>query len=113
MSEPAKEEAAVELDPVKEEEVVAGPADPFIGGEVHILADPKTGRMSIKAPQNLVVALGILETAKVMIIDDMKAKSAAAQAAAIAPRPTIIPANGAQLKDLDARMRREGLLKGA
>ena len=101
---------ADEKDEVPVVEEAAAPSDPFIGGEVHIIADPKTGQMSIKAPQNLVVALGILETAKVMIIDDMKQK---AQRMAIAPRPAIIPANGAQLKDLDARMRKEGLLKGA
>ena len=106
MSEPVKEEAAVELDPAAGE-----PAHTkFAGGEIHIVADGNTGAMNIQAPPDLIVALGILEVAKVMIISNMQQKVAASR---IAPRPAIIPANGAQLKDLDARMRKEGLLKGA
>lgn len=40
----------------------------YIGGEVHIIADPKTGAMSINAPQNLIIALGLIEAAKAIII---------------------------------------------
>lgn len=40
----------------------------FIGGEVRIIADSLTGAMNVIAPENLLVALGIIESAKAMLI---------------------------------------------
>lgn len=56
---------------VKEEEVTEVPVNTgsqLIGGEVHILADGKTGGINVKAPQNLAVALGLIELAKVVLV---------------------------------------------
>lgn len=39
-----------------------------VGGEIHIFADKATGEVRVNAPQNLLVALGILETAKAVLI---------------------------------------------
>lgn len=72
-------------------------ATPFVGGEIHIIADGKTGGIQIKSPPNLLVCLGILETAKVILtqqhIENMK------QQAASRP-PAIMKASPADLKGL-------------
>ena len=44
----------------------------FVSGEVHVVVDPKDGSFHISAPENIVLALGILETAKVILIDQQK-----------------------------------------
>jgi hypothetical protein len=46
----------------------ASSAAQLIGGEIHIIADARTGGINVQSPPNLVVALGLLETAKVIII---------------------------------------------
>ncbi len=77
---------------------------PFIGGEVHIIADGNTGAVSIQAPEKIIIALGILEAGKAILIDSMN-KQAARASEAMLSRPAIIPATGAQLTDLASRLK--------
>lgn len=58
--------AEVKPEPVAEENpVVAGN---FIGGEIHIIADARTGSIQVNAPQNLVIAFGLIEAAKMILV---------------------------------------------
>lgn len=87
---------------VKEGETVVEKTK-FSGGEIHIVADGNTGAMNVQAPQDLIVALGMLETAKMIIIRNMQDNVAKAQREqALAPRPAIIPAGTNALAKLDA-----------
>jgi len=94
------------LEPKVEEEIAKAPK--YAGGEIHIVADGNTGAMSVTAPPDLIIALGILEVAKAFLVDNMKQKVAQAQrdAAALVARPAIVPASSGQLKDLDRRLGR-------
>ena len=94
--------------PVPETKEEAAPAPKYAGGEIHIIADGNTGAMSVTAPPDLIIALGILEVAKAFLVDNMKQKVAQAQrdAAALVARPAIVPASSGQLKDLDRRLGR-------
>jgi hypothetical protein len=69
-------------------------ADQFIGGEIHIIADAKTGAISINSPKNLIIALGILETAKVIMIKKQQ------DAMTAATRPSILRASPADVPKL-------------
>lgn len=53
---------------VLEQEEVKKPPMHFIGGEVRIIANPKDGSMQVSSPPNLLIALGMLETAKAILI---------------------------------------------
>lgn len=58
----------------------------FIGGEVLIYADSVTGAMNVRAPENLLVALGIIESAKAILIKRQQdAIEKASKPAIIAP----------------------------
>jgi hypothetical protein len=102
MSEPVTEEKVV---PVAGE---AAPKDevavPFIGGEVHIIADAKTGGIQVSAPPNLIIALGLLESAKEILLANMRAQNAAAMRA---QRPAIVPAGAGSLRALDEQLKRK------
>lgn len=50
----------------EEKPVVPGP---FLGGEVHIIADAQTGGIQVNAPQNLIIAFGLLEAAKMILVE--------------------------------------------
>jgi hypothetical protein len=72
----------------------------LIAGEVHILVDQTTGAISVNAPANMVVALGLIEMAKIILADNHKANLAAA------PRdPQIIKAGMEALDKLKASVR--------
>lgn len=58
----------------------------YIGGKIEIVADGVTGGMSVSHPENIIVALGILEVAKAMIIEKQQKLVAKMQEAALAPR---------------------------
>ena len=69
----------------------------IIVGEVHVLADDKGG-ISVNAPANILVALAILEGAKMVLVQKQQAAIAAAERRAQA----IVPANAAMLEKLTA-----------
>lgn len=46
----------------------------FVGGEIHIIADPKTGSIMVNAPKNLLIAFGMLEVAKAILTEQQKAQ---------------------------------------
>lgn len=46
----------------------------FLSGEVHIVADAQTGNLSVKAPQNFIITLGLLEIAKVILVAQQEEK---------------------------------------
>ncbi len=100
MSEQVKEAEVVTS--VKEE--AAAPAQAFLGGEIHIVSDPKTGQIGVNAPVNIVVALGLIEVAKSIIIANNERNVADAQKAALA-RPAIIPAGSGALQELDKQLK--------
>lgn len=52
----------------KEKEVAA--PQPVIAGEIHIVTDPATGAISVNAPLNVVAALGLIEVAKAIIMEN-------------------------------------------
>lgn len=76
----------------KKEEVVASK---FIGGEIRIIADGNTGAISVEHPENMIAAMGLLEMAKVIMVDNLKNSMNAAP-----KRPAIIPAGAEALKHL-------------
>lgn len=86
-------EPAAETVPV---EAGGQPKRKFIGGTITIVADPNTGALSVDAPDNLVIALGLLEMGKAILIqrqvDNMKAQPKAS--------PRIVPAGMDALKNL-------------
>ena len=41
----------------------------MIVGEVHIIVDPSNGQVKVSAPANKIVALGLLELAKAIVIN--------------------------------------------
>lgn len=53
-----------------------------LGGEIHIVADARTGAISVNAPENMVVALGLIEVAKQILNDEHKKRM---QKAALSP----------------------------
>lgn len=61
-----------EQENVKEAVPVAAAPQPtrFIGAEIHIISDPVTGAVSVNAPGNMIVALGLLEVAKDVLRDN-------------------------------------------
>lgn len=69
----------------------------LIGGEIHIIADAKTGSISVNSPQNFVAALGLLEVAKVIMtqqhLENVKANDRRRP-------PAIIPAGMDAIKNL-------------
>jgi len=75
-----------------EDKAEAGkPEGQFVGGEVRILADAGTGAISVSAPQNLLVALGMLEMAKVVMVAQHQ------EAVRAAERPAIVRPGSADL----------------
>lgn len=58
----------------------------IITGEVHVKIDPDNGAINISAPENLIVALGILETAKAILIKRQQDLVAKAQEAMLSPK---------------------------
>lgn len=85
-------ETEVKPEEVKEE--APERASQLVGGEIHIVADAHTGAIKVQSPPNLVVALGLLETAKAIMIqqhhENMKA----------AARPTIVRATASDIPKL-------------
>ena len=64
----------------KKEEIEAEAKVPqYIQGEIHIEADGATGGISVDAPQNLIIALGLLETAKVILVQRQQQAMRAAE----------------------------------
>lgn len=64
----------------------------FLGGEVHITADAATGGITVKSPPNLLLALGIIETAKAILIQQhTEAMQRAARPAIVRAGPQDIP----------------------
>jgi len=70
---------SVEVSDPSAEEAPA-PANPrmILGGVIHIVADAKTGEMNVSAPPNLAVALGLIELAKVVLVQQYIDNSKAA-----------------------------------
>lgn len=62
------------------------PSEKFIAGEIKIVVDGRTGAISVNHPQNIIVALGILETAKAMIIEKQQKLVAQMQEAVLNPK---------------------------
>lgn len=56
---------------------------PVIAGEVHIVTDPATGAISVNAPLNVVAALGLIEVAKAIIMENHRQNL---QKQAVSPR---------------------------
>lgn len=54
--------------PEKTEEAAVPQQLRLIGGEIHIRADARTGAISVNAPPNMIVALGLMEVAKAILI---------------------------------------------
>ena len=73
------------------------PAGQFIGGEVVIKADSVTGALSVNAPTNHIIALGLLEAGKVFIQLQMQD---ALRMAAMKRQPEIIKAGADALANL-------------
>lgn len=67
------------------------PVGPFVGGEVHIISNAKDGSMQVSAPQNLVLALGLIEVAKAILIQKQQQTMRATQEEALR-RPAIVRA---------------------
>lgn len=59
------------------------PQGQFIGGEIRIVADARTGSINVQAPANLLVAFGMLEAAKVVLVQQQQEAMARAAAPAI------------------------------
>lgn len=78
-----------------EEQEQAAPQ--MIGGEIHIVADARTGSISVSSPQNFVAAMGLLEVAKVIMtqqhLENVKAQERRRP-------PAIIPAGMDAIKNL-------------
>ena len=68
---------------------------PFVGGEVVIQADPQTGAINVKAPGNNIIAMGLIEAGK-MILMHRAMKSMDAQQ----KPPTIVPGSIDMMKKL-------------
>lgn len=83
----------------KVEETAAPNASMFIGGEIHIVADGKTGAIRVNAPQNRIVAYGLLDMAKEILADEARRAHAVVEKA-MNERKTIIPASEADMKTL-------------
>lgn len=64
----------------------------FIGGKILIVADAQTGGIHVDAPANLLVAMGMLEIAKCVLVQR--------QAADMKDEPTIKVATADDLKAL-------------
>jgi hypothetical protein len=64
---PAPAATAVAPAPEVPETETPGPLR-LIGGEIHIKADARTGGISVNAPPNMIVALGLLEVGKAILI---------------------------------------------
>lgn len=70
-------EAAVDVTPV---------AGNYIGGKIEIIADAKTGAISVSHPQNIILALGIIETAKSIIVQKQQEAIRKVQEAMLNPK---------------------------
>lgn len=90
--------AAPESAVVPEVAEIPAKAGNFIGAEIHIISDARTGAVSVNAPPNMIVAFGLIEVAKSILIEDRNAKIAKAMA-----QPKIIPAGAG---DIAALMRK-------
>lgn len=66
----------------------------YISGEIRIIADGKTGAISVVHPENMITAMGMIEMAKVVMVDNLKQSMSAPR------RPTIVPAGAEALKHL-------------
>lgn len=69
----------------------SAPQGNFLGGEIHIVADPVTGGISVNAPPNLVIAFGLMEMAKVLLAQRQQ------EAMRKAPPPAIIRGDSAMV----------------
>lgn len=67
-------------------------APQFVGGEIHIIANPVDGSIRVNAPANLIEAFGLLEMAKVILLDSHNKKQS--------NKPQIVPANQGDLENL-------------
>lgn len=86
--------------PIAEPEIVeekTGDAAPskYISGEIRIVADGKTGAILVDHPENMITAMGMIEMAKVVMIDNLKQSLSATP-----KRPAIVPAGADALKHL-------------
>lgn len=84
-------ENGTEIKPEISEEVIPEQGA-FIGGEIHIIADAKTGAINVNSPKNIIIALGILETAKEIILAQQRQNMTSAK-----PAPTILRADQGML----------------
>jgi hypothetical protein len=58
---------------------------PMFGGEIRIVADAKTGSIMVNAPPNLLLALGMLDAAKFILVQKQQEDLAARNAPKIKP----------------------------
>lgn len=79
----------------KPEEKVEKETGPYLGAEIRIIADAKTGGIFVSAPENMITAFGLLEMAKVILVDRQKQ--------ALKTQPAIKPATTDDLKRLGGR----------
>lgn len=92
------EQPIVEAEVVEEkveDTVKEAPVSKFIGGEIRIIADGKTGAISVTHPENMITAMGLIEMAKVIMADNLKNSMTQPP-----KRPAIIPAGADALKHL-------------
>ena len=74
------------------------PKGGYIGGEITIITDARTGAMSVNAPGNLMIALGMLEVAKAILIERQQKAVAKMQEAKLGP--AIVRADPQQIAKL-------------
>lgn len=55
----------------------------FIGGEIRIVADPETGRIGVSAPQNFIIAFGLIEVGKTILMQMQRDEQVKAEKKAI------------------------------
>ena len=71
--------------PVNKMDESLKPQGGYIGGEIRISADPRNGAISVNAPQNIIIALGLLEVAKSILIQKQQEAIKKVQDAQLTP----------------------------
>jgi len=72
----------------------------FIGGEVTISADPVTGAISVSHPTNVIIALGLLEVGKAIMLQRQAEQQKRAELQAAKNPPAILRADQGTLDQL-------------
>jgi len=70
----------------------------FVGGEIRIIANPQDGSIRVSSPPNLLIALGMLETAKFILVQQQQKQMEDAL------NPKIKPATVADIAALDKKL---------